>query len=467
MRNRYLIALAAVAIHLSIGSVYAYSVLKNPLGDFGLGWGKIAVTGSFSVAIAFLGLSAAFLGPFVEKYGPRVAGTVAGVLYGAGISVAGLAVALDMLPLFYLGYGVLGGMGLGVGYIAPVSTLVRYFPDRRGLATGLAIMGFGFGALLYAPIMARLLEAWPTSTIELQMTAAEFSSATAHGAPYALAAGTTLPVDQSANVLVTKTVFAYHFMFWILGPLWGLVMIAAAQYLKKPTEEQMLQFSHKKPDANTRPISSGILGSLTVGEAIRTPQFYGLWIMLYINVTCGIAVVSAASPLLQGNVGLTAAAAAGITGLLGLFNGVGRIAWASASDFLGRTSTYATFFALQIVAFALLPTIQSAMIFQIVLFLILTCYGGGFATIPAFIGDLFGTKQLGAIHGCVLTAWSAAGLTGPLAYTWLKESTGSITTSMYLFAGLFVIALITSVALGLSLRKHQEEPMRSGTAALA
>lgn len=399
MRNRWLIAAAAVAIHLSIGSVYAYSVLKKPLFDV-LGWENIDVTFSFSLAITCLGLSAAFLGPFVEKYGPRIAGSTAGILYATGMVIAGLACQLESISLFYVGYGLLGGMGLGVGYIAPVSTLVRYFPRNRGLATGMAIMGFGFGALLYGPLMAWLLE---------------------HYHPMVL--------------------------FYVLGPWFGLVMVGVSQYLKKPPLDEAAANGADKRAA------SGQLGQLTVLEAIKRPQFFGLWLMIYVNVTCGIAVISAASPMLQENVGMNAMTAAGVVGLLGLFNGLGRIGWATISDWLGRTTTYALIFVIQIAAFSALPLITSSLPFQIVLFLILTCYGAGFAMLPAYIGDLFGVRQLGAIHGALLTAWSAAGITGPLLYAWLKESTGSMNTAMYAFVGLFVVALIVTVAMYLSLRK--------------
>ncbi|TVR12571.1 MAG: MFS transporter [Planctomycetota bacterium] len=407
MRNRWLIAAAAVAIHLSIGSVYAYSVLKNPL-EAQLGWSDLTVTGSFSLAIALLGISAATFGPFVERRGPRVAASVAGVCYGCGMLLAGLACQLESIVLFYIGYGVLGGIGLGIGYIAPVSTLVRYFPDRRGLATGLAIMGFGLGALLYGPIMAWLLQG--------------------HAA----------------------------IMFYVLGGWYMLVMVGVAQYLKKPADP-----ADDPARATTARVAD--LEQLGVAQAVRTPRFYLLWLMLFINVACGIAIISSASPLLEDGFGMDNVAAAGIVGLMGLFNGVGRLLWASASDYLGRANTYLAFFIIQIIAFAALPSIGSLLIFQVVLFTIMTCYGGGFATVPAFIGDLFGTKQLGAIHGCILTAWSAAGISGPLLYSWLYSTTGSAELVLRIFAGAFVVAVIATMLLRYDMqrirrRQAQEAP---------
>ncbi|TVR42172.1 MAG: MFS transporter [Planctomycetota bacterium] len=395
MRNRWLIAAAAVAIHLSIGSVYAYSVLKNPL-EATLGWSDLTVTGSFSLAIALLGVSAAVFGPFVERFGPRVSASVAGCCYGSGMLLAGLACHLNSVVLFYIGFGVLGGIGLGVGYISPVSTLVKYFPDRRGLATGLAIMGFGLGSLVYGPIMAYLL-------------------------------GSHHPAV----------------MFWVLGAWYMVVMVGVAQYLKKPADlapgTAQVYTVKRRPD----------LAQMGVREATGTLRFYLLWAMLFINVACGIAIISSASPLLENpkTFGLDKVQAAGIVGLMGLFNGIGRLLWASASDYLGRANTYLIFFGIQIIAFAWLPSISSLILFQIVLFTIMTCYGGGFATVPAFIGDLFGTKALGAIHGCILTAWSAAGICGPLLYSWLSMRTGDPKLVLQIFAGAFVLAFIITMIL--------------------
>ena len=396
IKNRWLIAASAVGVHASIGSVYAWSVFNKPL-EYEFGWAKNEIAMTFSLAIVFLGLSAAVLGRLVEKHGPRKAGLVAGTFWGLGLIGAGFAIMFGNLYLLWATYGVIGGIGLGVGYITPVSTLVKWFPDRRGLATGLAIMGFGFGALAGAPVFN-----WLIDTVGLHQT------------------------------------------FWVIGVAYMIIMYLSAIYLEKPPEGWMPAGMKEAVESGKKKVTKDI-SNLLANEAVKKWPFYGLWIMMFINISCGIAVIYSASPLAQESIGLTATEAAAIVGLLGLFNGLGRLGWASASDVLTRPLTYVTFFVLQIGAFALLPNVTSVIFFQIILYLILTCYGGGFATLPAYIGDLFGTKQLGAIHGYVLTAWSAAGLAGPQLIAYVRTTTGSYSTSMYIFSGIFVVALIVSL----------------------
>jgi MFS transporter, OFA family, oxalate/formate antiporter len=407
-KNRWLIAASAVGIHISIGSVYAWSVFTKPLEEQ-FGWDLTAISWTFSIAILFLGLSAAFLGHFVEKFGPRKAGMLAASFFGVGITGSGLAIMLESLPLLYLFYGALGGIGLGVGYIAPVSTLVKWFPDRRGLATGLAIMGFGFAALISSPIMQALI--------------------------------------QSVGIANT---------FFILGISYFIIMMASSLYLAPPKAGWMPAGFKEQVDGGKKVVKKD-LSQLTANEAIKTKRFYYLWVMLFINITCGIAIISAASPLAQESIGLTAVAAAALVGVLGAFNGLGRIGWASVSDFIGRPNTYTIFFAIQLVAFPLLPHVSNPLLFQILLAVIYTCYGGGFAAIPAYIGDLFGTKQLGAIHGYILTAWAAAGLAGPLFASWIREATGSYTQSLTVFAFMFAIALTISLLIRVDINKLRKE----------
>ncbi|WP_018133440.1 L-lactate MFS transporter [Effusibacillus pohliae] len=404
VKNRWLIAAAAVGIHISIGSVYAWSVFTKPLMKQ-FGWNLQQVSLTFSIAILFLGLSAAFLGHFVEKHGPRRSGTLSAIFFGLGIIGSGLAVKLGSLPLLYLFYGVLGGIGLGVGYITPVSSLVKWFPDRRGLATGLAIMGFGFASLISSPIMARLI--------------------------------------QSVGIAET---------FFVLGSVYFVIIFSAAQYLSPPPEGWMPRGFQAQVESGAKKVNQD-LSQLTANEAVKTRRFWYLWIMLFINVTCGIAILSVASPMAQEIAGMTPIAAATMVGLLGLFNGAGRIGWASVSDYIGRPNVYTAFFVLQIIAFFLLPSSTNALLFQVLLFLIMTCYGGGFASIPAYIGDLFGTKQLGAIHGYVLTAWSAAGLAGPIFTSWLRETTNSYTGTLYVFAVMFCAALTVSLLIRLDIKR--------------
>jgi MFS transporter, OFA family, oxalate/formate antiporter len=407
VKNRWLIAAAAVGIHLSIGSVYAWSVFTKPIINQ-FGWELSEVQFTFSIAILFLGLSAAFLGHYVEKHGPRKSGTLSSIFFGLGIAGSGLAIHLESLPLLYLCYGVLGGIGLGVGYITPVSTLVKWFPDRRGLATGLAIMGFGFASLIASPIMQALI----------------------------------------VSVGLANT-------FFILGAVYFVVMFASAQYLSPPPQGWVPE-GYSAEEGSGKKIKKDLC-QLTANEAVKTRRFYLLWLMLFINVTCGIAVISVASPMAQEIVGMSAAAAATMVGLNGLFNGAGRIGWASLSDYIGRPNTYTAFFLIQLVLFFLLPNLTVPALFMGAMFIIMTCYGGGFASIPAYIADLFGTKQMGAIHGYILTAWAAAGLAGPIFAAWVRDSTGSYTGTMTVFAAMFAVALVISLIIRLDIKKLREQ----------
>ena len=393
LKNRWLIAASAVGIHISIGSVYAYSVMTNPVKDIFDVEGSI-IKWAFKIAILLLGLSAAFLGRWVERVGPRVSGTTAGLFYGIGILGSGLAVQLESLVLFYLCYGVIGGIGLGLGYITPVSTLVKWFPDKRGLATGMAIMGFGFAALIFGPVMQTLFEAV--------------------GVSYA---------------------------FYILGAIYMTLILLSARYIEKPPEGYLPEgFKPGQGKAIKEDISN-----IDANQALRTHRFYYIWIMMFINISCGIAIIAAASPMMQEKLNYTPMEAAAVVGLIGVFNGLGRILWSGLSDFMGRANTYILFFAFQILAFMFSPKLSMELAFLVVLFTVITMYGGGFATLPAFLGDLFGTKQLGAIHGMVLTAWALAGVVGPTIYDMVKSATGSLDVTLAVFAGMFVVALIVSI----------------------
>lgn len=407
-KNRWLMALAAVGVHICIGSVYAWSVYVNPIKEE-MNWTLTDVTIAFSIAIFFLGLSAALMGKFVERNGPKVAAIIAAVLFGIGTAGSGLAILMESKILLYFFYGVVGGCGLGIGYIAPVSTLVKWFPDKRGLATGLAIMGFGFASAIWGP------------TIKVLITSIGLSST-----------------------------------FIVLGTTYFVIMFASALYLEKPEEGYLPEGFKKKVEAGHKTIKQD-LAMLGLDEAIKTPRFYGLWLMLFINVTCGIAIIGVASPLLQEMLGLSAIAAAAAVGLMGIFNGAGRLFWASLSDYLTRPIVYIIFFATQAVAFYALPSITEIIIFQFILYFILSCYGGGFASIPAYIGDIFGTKELGAIHGYILTAWAAAGLVGPLIISMVKDATGSYADTLYVFSGFFVIALVISITMLINIKSIEKK----------
>ncbi|PAS97510.1 MAG: MFS transporter [Candidatus Dactylopiibacterium carminicum] len=396
MKNRWLIALAAVGIHICIGSAYSWSVFSKPL-QAAFGWSLKEANLTFGIAIFFLGMSAAVMGHYVERNGPRKAGMLAAIFWGLGLIGAGLATKIGNLWLLWLSYGVIGGIGLGTGYVTPVSTLVKWFPDRRGLATGMAIMGFGFASMIAAPIMAKLIEALGVSTT-----------------------------------------------FFIMGSAYLVIMMSSARYLEPPPKDwKPAGWDGSMANKNVK----ADLSNVTANEAVRTKPFYGLWIMMFINITCGIAIISVASPLAQEVTGISALAAGAIVGLVGVFNGLGRIGWATASDYLGWPNTYIIFFAFQIVAFYFLPSLSAALIFQVVLYAIMTCYGGGFATLPAYIGDLFGTKQISAIHGYVLTAWAMAGVVGSGLASFLREQTGSYAAMMQVFAAIFAVALVVSIAM--------------------
>lgn len=403
-KNRWLIALSAVGIHISIGSVYAWSVFTKPLEET-YNWSLTSISWTFSIAILFLGLSAAFLGHFVEKFGPRAAGTLCAALFGLGMAGSGFAVSIESLPLLYITYGVFGGIGLGVGYITPVSTLVKWFPDKRGLATGLAIMGFGFASMISSPIMNKLI----------------------------------------SSVGIPST-------FYILAIIYFIIILASAQYLAPPPKGYVPAGYKKALETGTAAPKADLAQS-TANEAIKTKRFWALWTMLFINITCGIAILAVASPMGQELAGMSVTGAAVLVGIMGVFNGLGRIVWASVSDYIGRPNVYTLFFAIQIAAFFVLPHLQDAITFSIIVCIIMSCYGGGFASIPAYIGDMFGTKQLGAIHGYILTAWSAAGIAGPRFVSWIRDTTGSYQETLIVFSCMFIVSLTISLLIRLDIKK--------------
>ncbi len=418
--SRWLVPPAALAIHLSIGQAYAFSVFNIPMSRL-IGitdsapndWKLSTIGWVFSLAIVFLGLSAAIFGSWLDRVGPRKAMFASAVCFGSGFLVAALGVHLHRFPLLLLGYGVLGGIGLGLGYISPVSTLIKWFPDRPGMATGLAIMGFGGGAMIASPLATALMNHYRTAT--------------------------SLGV---APTLVTMG--ALYFVFMMFGvftvrvapPGW-----APAGYTPKPQGTAMVT-----------------AGNVVVNEAIRTPQFWLLWMVLCMNVTAGIGVLAVASPMIQEMFPgvITASAAAGFVGLLSLANMGGRFFWSSLSDYLGRKRTYAIFFSLGAVLYALVPRtgrMGSVALFVLGYVVILTMYGGGFATIPAYLRDMFGTVQVGAIHGRLLTAWSTAGVLGPVLVNYIREyqisrgvaKADAYTVTMYIMATLLVVGFICNL----------------------
>lgn len=393
-KNKWLIVLAAIGIHISIGSVYAWSVLTKPIMQ-AMGFSLKEVTWTFSLAILFLGTSAGFLGTYVEKYGPRRSGLVSMCFFVSGLLGTAYALTQQSLLLLYLFYGVIGGIGLGTGYITPVSTLVKWFPNNRGLATGLAIMGFGFASLVAGPLM---------------------------------------------QILIAKFGLVQNFV--ILACIYAVVMTASALYLEPPKKvvvESKGEFKAKLPEQ----------GQFTVQQAMHTWQFYALWWIFFTNITCGIGLLAVASPMAQEVIGMSPIAAASMVGIIGLLNGGGRIVWSTISDYLGRANTYIIFFIIEIAAFYLLGGVTDSFMFQLLVFIIITCYGGGFSCMPAYLSDLFGTKQLSAIHGRILTAWGLAGIAGPLLLSVIYESTHSYSMTLYFFSASFIISLALALVLKL------------------
>ncbi|MBE1877345.1 OFA family MFS transporter [Myceligenerans sp. TRM 65318] len=396
--SRWLIPPAALAIHLCIGQVYATSVYKNALvAHFGSSLTAVGVI--FSVAIVMLGLSAAVMGTWVERVGPRRAMFTAACFWGAGFLVGALGIATRQLWLVYLGYGLIGGIGLGIGYISPVSTLIKWFPDRPGLATGMAIMGFGGGAMVASPLSRQLMSLYD-------------------------------PAYDPADTASVASGGAVASLFVTLGIAYFAVMMLGVFTVKVPAPG-WAPAGFDPSAVAARPMVS--TAHVSAASAIRTPQFWLLWTVLFCNVTAGIGILEQAAPMIQdffrqgGTSTVAAATAAGFVALLSLFNMLGRFVWSSTSDVIGRKPTYVMYLGGGMVLYLLLTVAghTSTAVFVLVAVVILSFYGGGFATVPAYLRDLFGTYQVGAIHGRLLTAWSAAGIAGPLIINGFLDARGT------------------------------------------
>lgn len=420
-KNRWLVAALSATMHLSIGSVYAYSVLLDPLKQ-SLGWGAADVKWAFSLAIVFLGLSAAFLGPWIQKIGPRKAGMLCALLYGLGISGSGFAIHLASYPLFILTYGVIGGIGLGIGYLAPIPALVRWFPDKKGIGTGICVMGFGFAALVFGPLMTKL---------------------------FAQLAGVLAIKDASPAAL--QTAISHTLMG--LGAVYFTMIFSVAQYLAYPPENWTPKATgHNKSSQNTFEAEE-----LTLAQASKTLPFYLMWGMFFLNIMCGISLISVAAKMAKEIVHFDPIQAAAVVGLLGLFNGAGRFFWAAVSDKIGRIWTYRAFYVIQLAIMGVLISHPdpSPYVFEALLCLWISCYGAGFSVLPAFLGELFGKKHLGSIQGTMLTAWSTAGLVGPWLITFVHDRTQSYASIFPVFAVLLVLALVLSIPMGRAVKKME------------
>jgi MFS family permease len=454
--NRWRVPAASVAIHLCIGSVYAWSIYNPSLtrvygvvASSGDDWSLSEVVWVFTVAIVFLGLAAAFAGKWLESVGPRKVGVVAACCWGGGYLVGGAGIMTHQLWLLYLGYGVIGGCGLGLGYVSPVSTLIRWFPDRRGMAAGMAIMGFGGGAMIGTPLKEFFIRLFYRAP-EYLGTTDQISLVTEAGRRFVEVSGAlrevviigaaevrnlTIPGPEGVYLVNTGATGVAE-TFLILGVVYLIVMLFAAFSYRIPAEDW-------KPEGWVEP-SEKERGSLIstknvdIDQALKTPQFYQLWIVLCLNVTAGIGVLGVARTMITEIFGsslpevVDTSFAATYVVMISAFNMVGRFIWASASDYVGRRNTYWIFFVLGIVLYLSIPfsaaqvSVNPSVVWLVYFYaatmIIFTMYGGGFATIPAYLADIFGAKYVGGIHGRLLTAWSTAGVLGPLAITSLRES---------------------------------------------
>ncbi|PFH20277.1 L-lactate MFS transporter [Burkholderia sp. JKS000303] len=419
--SRWMVPPAALAVHLCIGQAYAFSVFNAPLTKvIGItasapdDWSLTTLGWIFSLAIFFLGLSAAFAGKWLERVGPRRTMFTAACCFGGGFLISALGVKTHQIMLLYIGYGVVGGIGLGLGYVSPVSTLIRWFPDRRGMATGMAIMGFGGGAMIAAPLSVALMN--------------HFKSATSVG--------------------VAET-------FIVLGIAYFISMSIGALAIRVPPADW-------KPAGWTPPAVTKhkmiTSNHVHIDEALKTPQFYLIWLVLFLNVTAGIGIIGQASVMIQESFkgAVSAAAAAGFVGLLSLFNMGGRFVWASASDWVGRKNTYFIFFVLGAVLYFCAPIFASSgqiALFVLTFCLILSMYGGGFSTVPAYLADMFGTAYVGGIHGRLLTAWAAAGIAGPVLVNYIRAyevahgvvKADAYTMTVHIMASLLVVGFICNL----------------------
>jgi OFA family oxalate/formate antiporter-like MFS transporter len=392
--NRWGIAVAAVIMQICLGAVYGWSVFKIPLMRAER-WSETQVQLNFTLAIFFLGVGTIIGGMWQDRVGPRKVATLAGLIYGVGYMLAGVSATHHSLDGLYAAYGVLTGIGMGMGYICPVATLVKWFPERRGLMTGVAVCGYGAGALIMSPVAAREI--------------------LAYGVPAT---------------------------FWSLGMAYLVLVVAAAQFYANPPQG----WRPAGWEPRSAVAKAATTYDYTVREAMATWQFWLLWAMLFLNVSAGIMIISQASPMAQQLVGMTPVAAAGMVGLISIFNGTGRVFWAWVSDHLGRARVYFLLYAIQVIIFFSLPRIHNLTWFSAAFALIGLCYGGGFGTMPSFTADFFGAKFMGGIYGIILLAWGAAAIPSPIMAAHLHQATGRFDTALYVIAGVMLVSLVLPLA---------------------
>ena len=389
--NRWGIAVAGFLMQMALGAVYAWSVFRTPLVRQ-FHWSIEEVTLTFTVSIFVLGVACFFGGLWLNKKGPRIVALTGGFLYGLGVFLA--SYSADKLWWLYLSYGVIGGIGVGFAYIVPIAVLVKWFPDRRGLITGIAVGGFGAGALVTAPVATRLI--------------------------------------QSVGVLHT---FAY------LGIAYLLVTMGAGYFMQNPPVGW-------KPEGwvpNVTQTTQRAAQDFTLGGALKTWQWWALWLLLFLNTSAGISIISQESPMFQEIGRASAIVAAGMVGITSIGNALGRVFWAWVSDAITRRWTFVTIFLLQVGLFWVLPGLASATILTVLSFIILMCYGGGFGTMPAFAADYFGSKNVGPIYGLMLTAWGSASAFGPLLIAHMRQSNGSYTGGLHVLAGIMAVSTLLPI----------------------
>jgi len=415
--NRWIIAVAGICMQIALGAVYAWSVFRTPLATQ-FGWTTAEVTLTFTISIFALGVAAFFGGLWLSRKGPRVVAITGGVLYSLGVFLASFSA--NKLWWLYISYGFIGGVGLGFAYIVPVAVLVKWFPDRRGFIAGIAVGGFGAGALITAPVATYLI--------------------------------------KSVGVLDT---FAY------LGGAYLIVTVIAAFFMQNPPEDW-------RPAGWTPPasqVSQRAGGDYTLTSALRTWQWYALWLLLFLNTFAGISVISQEAPIFQELVGVTAVVAASMVGVASIGNAVGRVFWAWVSDLITRRATFLVMFLLQVLLFWLLARANMVAGMTVLTFVVLMCYGGGFGTMPAFAADYFGSKNVGPIYGLMLTAWGTASAVGPLLIAYLRQSTGAYYRPLHVIAVVMAVSAVLPLVMsppGLrresELAKSETPPVRSKAA---
>ena len=391
IHSRWIIAAAGVLMQIALGAVYAWSVFRAPLVKQ-FGWSISEVTLTFTVSIFVLGIAAFFGGLWLNRKGPRVVAITGGILYGLGVFLASFSA--NKLWWLYLSYGLIGGIGLGLSYIVPVAVLVKWFPDRRGLITGIAVGGFGAGALITAPVATRLI--------------------------------------QSVGVLNT---FAY------LGIAYLIVTVVASLFMQNPPEGWRPE--GWTPTASQTSQRAG--GDYTLGQALKTWQWYALWLLLFLNTFAGISIISQEAPIFQELVGVSAVVAASMVGIASIGNALGRVFWAWVSDLITRRATFFVMFVIQVLLFWLLPSLTAVSLMTITTFVVLMCYGGGFGTMPAFAADYFGSKNVGPIYGLMLTAWGCASAVGPLLIAYMRQTTGSYHGALHVIAVVMAISALLPI----------------------